>query len=166
MPLIKKNTQRVLDETRAAYVATEAKIGELHQQRQAALTDDAEADAIVAIDKKLADAGALLVVQQGKIEHLSARLDRELAEQKQHQREQAIGRVKAMLPHRIEMASQLEAALRSVADALRKFDESRSKIVKDWPDADLERPYATYLSTDRALAAVGEAFALFAPSSH
>jgi hypothetical protein len=161
MKLLLRDTSAKLAAAHEDLAATEAAISDLQREREGKLVD-ASADEIDALDRKINDRRRVAAVFAERIAVLQTRLATEQTEQQRRRRAAAIAKAEALLPKRIEAARGFEDAVRGVALALERLDQSRSKIVADWPTADLELPFAFYIDTSRASRVLFEAVAGFA----
>jgi hypothetical protein len=151
--LSRKTSQRALDDARAAHTVTEAKIGDLHQQRQSALNDDADIDVLLSLDKQLVTESAKLVALQHKTETLSLRCDKEQAHRREAEYRTGVDRLEAALPS-LEVASkEFSAAIKSFALSCEKLKAAQEAFRKSHPAGFLLPPF-NLDRAKRALAAV------------
>jgi hypothetical protein len=131
MALIKKGVQAALDKARADHAACEVRIGELNEQKRTLLADDGtDADAVVAIEKRIADEGGKLTVLGARIESLMLRLDAELAERVGAEYRVKVDTVEKAIPLLTKAAGEFKSALEAVANSIDKLALAQQSFIR------------------------------------
>jgi hypothetical protein len=100
---------------------------------------------------------AYLAVQESMLRIINAQiaaLESKVADEERAaaaiRRAQAIRQVQGLLPPRLEIVAEIEAAVKGLPDLFKKLDQWRASFLKRYP-ADVERPYEFFISDDRVL---------------
>jgi hypothetical protein len=131
---------------------TLATIAELQSKRDAL---DVEADDY-AKERRAFD--EYIAVQEGILRIVNdqaARLEIKVADEERSaaaaRRAAAIKAVESMLPERVKIVEQIEAAVKSLPGLFEKLEAWHAKFIKQYPAADVEYPHAHYLDGDPIL---------------
>jgi len=140
-----------LDRARADRDKAEVAISELQSKRDAL---DVEADdyatARRAFDERIAVQDGMLRIINNQIAGLEAKAAAEQRAAAALRRTAAIKQVESMLPDRVKIVAEIEAAIKSMPGLFRKLEAWHTKFIEQYP-ADVERPYEFFISTDRIL---------------
>jgi hypothetical protein len=146
--------------TQAALEEANAKLAELNEQRNAALLEDRNADAI-ALGVEATNLKLSARAHEDKIQLLRDLAERESDERLAKQKAALIERVEEMLADRDTAAAELAAAIRQADGAFRKMLDHGQAVIASWPwashdiDAMLLSPRAVILSITHEFYKVG-----------
>ena len=141
--------------------ATEQAIAALQQERLAKILE-APADAIDAIDRKIADQHRVATVYREQIAALRARLATEETEQRGRKYQASLDKIEKTIAGLSGVASEVEAAIRTFIAAATKFQAAQQAALKSWP-SNVELPWADELGTYRLERIIHECFRPFSP---
>jgi hypothetical protein len=115
------------------------------------------------IDAQLAVRVRALGILNDQVAKLEAKAAAEARVASEARRAAAIKAVEAMLPERVKIVEQIEAAVKSIPGLFDKLDAWRAKFIKNYPRDDVEFPYAHFIETDRIHRTVLAAFRTIRP---
>jgi hypothetical protein len=139
LPTFRSDPAAELAKAQTALTATEAKIAELEQERQTVLAEADTVEPVHALDLQLAGQRAAAQTHEARIQVLRAALKEQQAEQLEQARQAAIAEIEKRLAGQVELAKQVEQAVRDLGDRWEKLLQWRQAILSGWPDA-LPRP--------------------------
>jgi hypothetical protein len=142
MNMFRRDAAAGLRKAEASLATTVAKIDELEQQRRTALLESDEVAAVHAIDLQIAGQRAAAATHADRVQVLKAALKEQQAEQLEQQRQAALTEVQKRLDGQVELAREVEAAVKQLGDRWEKLLQWRQAILGAWPDG-LPRPLAS-----------------------
>jgi hypothetical protein len=148
-----------LDRVRTERDKAEAAVTELRSKLDAL---DVESDDYSTVRQSIDAQLAVRVRALGILNEQVAKLEAKAADEERAaavtRRAAAIKQVEAMLPKRVEIVAEIEAAVKSIPALFEKLEAWRAKFIKNYPRDDVEFPYNYFIETDRIHRTVLAAF--------
>lgn len=140
--LFRTNPQAGLKKAEAALVAAEAKLAELADARAVALRESDDVAAVQQVDKAIDEMRAVADVHRDRIAELKRVVREQQAEETERQRQAALAEVQKRLDAQVELAKEVEAAVRQLGAKWNQLLGWRQAIIAGWPEG-LPRPSAS-----------------------
>jgi hypothetical protein len=142
LPTFRKDAAAGLAKAQAALTAANGRIAELEIDRLTALQESDAIEPIHALDLQIAGQRAAAATHADRVQVLRAALKEQRAEQMEAQRQAAIAEIEKRLAGQIELAKEVEAAVKQLGSSWEKLLHWRQAILGGWP-AELPRPLAS-----------------------
>jgi hypothetical protein len=142
LPIFRKDAAAGLAKAQAALTAAEGRISELEIDRLTALRESDAIEPVAEIDRQIADLRKAAATYTDRVAVLKAALREQQAEETERRRQAAIAEIEKRLAGQVELAREVEAAVRHLGQKWNKLLQWRSAILSGWPD-NLARPVAS-----------------------
>jgi hypothetical protein len=140
--LFRTNPAAGLAKAQTALAATEARIVELEQERQTVLAEADTVEPVHALDLQISGLRAAAQTHADRIAVLRAAAREQQAEQLEAQRQAALAEVQKRLDAQVELAREVEHAVKQLGQKWNQLLQWRTAILSAWPES-LPRPTAT-----------------------
>jgi hypothetical protein len=139
LPTFRRDAAAGLAIAQAKLAAVEAKIAELEQERQTALAESDDLASVHTLDKAITEQRQAAVTYADRVRLLKAAMRQQQAEQFEQQRQAALAVVAKRLEQQVELAKQVEQAVRDLGDRWSELLNWQQSITGGWP-AELPLP--------------------------
>jgi hypothetical protein len=150
MSLFRRDPAAGLAKAQAALAEAQQKIAELEAARQVALQESDALEPVHAIDSQIAAQRAAVATHADRVQVLKAAVREQQAEETERQRQAALVEVQKRLDAQVELAREVEAAVKQLGDKWNELLQWRQAIIGGWPDS-LPRPLASDFEDQRQL---------------
>jgi hypothetical protein len=140
--LFRKDSAAGLKKAQTALAAVERKINELEAARQLALAESDDVAAVHAVDLELIGQRQIAQTLADRIRILRAAIREQERDRLEAQRQAALVEVQKRLDAQVELAKEVEAAVRQLGDKWNELLRWRTAILSAWPEG-LARPLAS-----------------------
>jgi hypothetical protein len=134
LPTFRKDAAAGLRKAQDALAAVEARIVELEGDRRVALQETDATAPVIAADKALAEARVEASIYRDRIATLKATVAEQRAEEQAKQYAAAIAVIEQRLTDQVELAGEVEAAVRHLGDTWNRLINWRQSIISGWPE--------------------------------
>jgi hypothetical protein len=142
LPTFRRDAAAGLATAQGKLAAVEAKLAELASERALALAESDDVAVVQKIDTAISAAQSEAGVLKDRIFTLQQAVRQQRAEETERQRQAAFVEVQKRLDAQVELAREVEAAVKQLGDRWNELLNWRTAIVGGWPDS-LPRPLAT-----------------------
>jgi hypothetical protein len=142
MKLFRSDPAAGLAKAQAALTAAQGRIVELEIDRLTALRESDAIEPVAEIDRQIADLRKAAATHTDRVAVLKAALREQQAEETERQRQAAIAEIEKRLTGQVELAREVEAAVKHLGQKWNQLLQWRTSILSAWPDG-LPRPLAT-----------------------
>jgi hypothetical protein len=148
LPSLRGDTPARIETARQALAASAARIAQLEQDRTAAIADADDLSQISTIDLQLADEHRTAQAARDRLAALEARLISESAMAREKAYAADVAAIDVMMLPLEKAAAEVEAAVKAVAVAARRYSDVAASIAAKWP-AGVPKASPHYLSLSR-----------------
>jgi hypothetical protein len=142
MKLFRTDPAAGLARAQAALTAAEGRVAELELDRLTALRESDAIEPVAALDRQIAEQRQAAATHAARVQVLKAAVREQQAEETERQRQAALIEVQKRLDAQVELAKEVEAAVRHLGDRWEKLLQWRQAILSGWPEG-LPRPLST-----------------------
>jgi hypothetical protein len=150
LPIFRKDAAAGLAKAQAALTAAEGRISELEIDRLTALRESDAIEPVAEIDRQIADLRKAAATHTDRVAVLKAALREQQAEETERQRQAAIAEIEKRLTGQVELAREVEQAVKNLGQKWNRLLQWRQAILGGWPDG-LARPLASDFQDQRYL---------------
>ena len=148
LPSLRGDTPARIETARQALAASAVRIAQLERDRAAAIAESDDMESVRKFDTELAEAHRTAQVSRDRLASLEARLTSESAMAREKAYAADVDTIEAMFPPLEKAAAEVEAAIRAVAVAARRYSDVAASITAKWP-AGVPKASPHYLSLSR-----------------
>jgi hypothetical protein len=133
LPSLRGDTPARIETARQALAASAVRIAQLERDRAAAIAESDDMESVRKFDTELAEAHRTAQVSRDRLASLEARLTSESAMAREKAYAADVDTIEAMFPPLEKAAAEVEAAIRAVAVAARRYSDVAASIAQKWP---------------------------------
>ena len=148
LPSLRGDTASRIETAHQALAASAVRIAQLERDRAVAITDSDDMESVRKFDIELAEAQRTAQVSRDRLANLEARLISESTMAREKAYAADVDTIEGMFPPLEKAAAEVEAAVKAVAVAARRYSDVAASIAAKWP-AGVPKASPHYLSLSR-----------------
>jgi hypothetical protein len=148
LPSLRGDTASRIEIAHQALAASAVRIAQLERDRTAAIAESDDMESVRKFDIELAEAQRTAQVSRDRLANLEARLISESTMAREKAYAADVDTIEAMFPPLEKAAAEVEAAVKAVAAAARRYSDVAASIAQKWP-AGVPKASPHYLSLSR-----------------
>lgn len=134
LPTFRKDAAAGLRKAQDALAAAEAKIVALEDARRLALAESDTTEPVLAADRALGEARVEAAIHRDRITALRSTVAEEQAAEQAKQYDAACTVIEKRLAQQVELAGEVEAAVKHLGDTWNRLLNWRQAIISGWPE--------------------------------